>query len=197
MLAVKFGLQRFHQYTYGQNVTIETGHKPLLGIIKRPLSELSPRLQRMLLRCLRYQYSWEYHPAKEMVIADTLSRTPTSSSFNDYDELTEYQIALALQQTIPTPLGQFYWQEATKQDPALQTLLMYMKIGWSASKKTLPGPIKPYWIFRQDLAEKDGIIFKSSQAVVPLTLRNKVLASLHDGHVGIVKCIQRAKTSVY
>ena len=31
-MAVQFGLQRFHQYVYGQpNITVETDHLPLLG----------------------------------------------------------------------------------------------------------------------------------------------------------------------
>ena len=197
MLAVQFGLERFHQYTYGQHVTIQTDHKPLLGIVKRPLAELSPRLQRMRLRCLRYQYTLEYHPAKEMVLADTLSRTPNSSLYDDYDDLTDHQISSVMEQTIPTPLCRTRCQEATKNDPTMQALLMYMRTGWPATKKALPGPVKPYWTVSQDLAEKDGITFKGNQAVVPLILRNKVLATIHDGHLGIVKCIERAKTTVY
>ena len=34
LFAIQFGLQRFHQYVYGQRVTVETDHKPLLGIVK-------------------------------------------------------------------------------------------------------------------------------------------------------------------
>ena len=53
-LAIQFGLKRLHQYVYGQRVTIETDHKPLLGIIKKPISQISPRLQRMLSRPASY-----------------------------------------------------------------------------------------------------------------------------------------------
>ncbi|CAM1332155.1 Uncharacterised protein at_DN0313 [Pycnogonum litorale] len=49
-LAVQFGLTRFHQYVYGQSVTVETDQKPLLGIVKKGLNDLSPRLLRMRLR---------------------------------------------------------------------------------------------------------------------------------------------------
>ena len=47
MLAVQFGLERFHQYVHGQTITVETNHKHLLGISRKPLNEVSPRIQRM------------------------------------------------------------------------------------------------------------------------------------------------------
>jgi hypothetical protein len=50
-MAVQFGLQRFHQYVYGQpNITVETDHLPLLGIMKKGLNDITPRLLRMRLR---------------------------------------------------------------------------------------------------------------------------------------------------
>ena len=50
---------------------------------------------------------------------------------------------------------------------------------------------------RHDMTEKDGILFKGSQAVVPTALRLSVLESIHDGHLGIMKCLEQAKNSVY
>ena len=39
LLAVYFGCSRFHLFTYTRsNVTIETDHKPLVGLIKRVLT---------------------------------------------------------------------------------------------------------------------------------------------------------------
>ena len=49
LLAVLFGLQRFHQYVYGQTVIVETDHKPLLRIGNKAIALCSPRLQRMRL----------------------------------------------------------------------------------------------------------------------------------------------------
>ena len=38
MLAISFGLTRFHHYTYGRDVHVITDHKPLESIVKKPLS---------------------------------------------------------------------------------------------------------------------------------------------------------------
>ena len=37
LLAVTFGLDRFHQYTYGRPVTVQTDHKPLEVIVKKSI----------------------------------------------------------------------------------------------------------------------------------------------------------------
>ncbi|XP_062511696.1 uncharacterized protein K02A2.6-like [Corticium candelabrum] len=79
----------------------------------------------------------------------------------------------------------------------MQALITYIHTGWPPTRRSVPGPIKPYWNVRHDLTEKDGIVLKGSQAVVPVTMRKTVMNSIHEGHYGIVKCIERAKTSVY
>lgn len=43
----------------------------------------------------------------------------------------------------------------------------------------------------------DGLLLKGTRLVIPSTLRNDVLAKLHEGHQGIVKCKARARQSVW
>lgn len=50
LLAIWFGAEKFKQYVFGKHFTIETDHKPLLQIIKKPLNTCPPRLQRMLIQ---------------------------------------------------------------------------------------------------------------------------------------------------
>ena len=57
LLAVQFSLERFNQYTYGKKVTIESDHKPLEAIVKKSLAAAPPRLQRILLRMQKYDYT--------------------------------------------------------------------------------------------------------------------------------------------
>lgn len=53
-LAIVFGMEKFHQYTYGRKVTVQRDHKPLENIHKKPLLSAPKRLQRMLLRLQKY-----------------------------------------------------------------------------------------------------------------------------------------------
>lgn len=65
MLALVYGCERFHFYLYGNRFNLHTDHRPLLGLIKKPFDELSPRLQRMAIRLLRYDFVLEYVPGKK------------------------------------------------------------------------------------------------------------------------------------
>ena len=47
MLAVVFGCMKFHDYIYGMpNVGVESDHKPLEVILKKPLHQAPVRLQK-------------------------------------------------------------------------------------------------------------------------------------------------------
>ena len=59
MLAVLFGLQRFHHYTYGRLTQVVIDHKPLVTIVQKPLSKAPRRLQAMLLRTQEYRFTPE------------------------------------------------------------------------------------------------------------------------------------------
>jgi len=72
--SILYALERFDTYVYGRHVQIQTDHKPLLAIHKKALSSAPRRLQRMMLRLQRYDYTLNYRPGSQMILADTLSR---------------------------------------------------------------------------------------------------------------------------
>ena len=71
--AVLYGCTRFHDYIYGQKVTVETDHKPLVGIMAKPLHKLSPRIQSMRRKLLWYDINTTWKPGKKMFVPDCLS----------------------------------------------------------------------------------------------------------------------------
>ena len=62
LIAVVFGCERFHTYLYGKSFTVESDHKPLEMIQRKPLTAAPPRLQRMLLRLQPYDVTIRYCP---------------------------------------------------------------------------------------------------------------------------------------
>ncbi|GFY74919.1 uncharacterized protein K02A2.6 [Trichonephila inaurata madagascariensis] len=134
-MAVIYGLEHFNYYTYGRIVTVQTDHKPILGLSKKPYDTISPRLQRMLLRLNKYNIQLEYVPGKNLVIADALSRAQTTTdNFNEVlGQKATVRINL-LTQASPTK-----WEETaslTAGDPEMQDVLFHINDGWLQKKKT-------------------------------------------------------------
>ena len=43
LLAISWGVQKFHTYLYGNELIVKTDHKPLESIFKKPLNEAPPQ----------------------------------------------------------------------------------------------------------------------------------------------------------
>lgn len=117
-LAVLFGVQRFDQYTYGRQVTVENDHKPLESILRKPLSNAPKRLQDIMMRLNRYDIVFKFLKGKELVIVDTMS----SAYIN---EKTETRLDIFMVQ-MNSDLNDSRLQEirqATAKDPDLQELI--------------------------------------------------------------------------
>ena len=85
MLAILFGCVRFHEYIYGiPDIKVETDHKPLEAILRKPLHQAPARLQRMIIAIQKYSINVTYKPGKELAIADTLSRAFLPDTLEDY-----------------------------------------------------------------------------------------------------------------
>ena len=74
LLAIVFACERFHQFVYGNDIDVQSDHKPLEAIMTKPLSQTPPRIQRLLIRLQKYNLTVYFVPRKLMFIADTLSR---------------------------------------------------------------------------------------------------------------------------
>ena len=60
LLSIVHACERFDQYLFGREVTVETDHKPLEAIIKKPLLTAPKRLKRMIMRLQNYQMKVVY-----------------------------------------------------------------------------------------------------------------------------------------
>ncbi len=84
MLAIVYGLDKFHQYFYGREVIVVTDHQPLVSIKNKPLAKAPKRLRAMLLKTQDYNNKLTYKPGTKIPVADALSRIP----LNDREEVS-------------------------------------------------------------------------------------------------------------
>ena len=67
------GIEHFHHYVFGRNFMVHTHHQPLVQLMTKPLCEISPRLQRLLLKVIQYNFTTLYVKHDGMPVADCLS----------------------------------------------------------------------------------------------------------------------------
>ena len=53
-LGTTWGMEKFHYFLYGKEFTLETDQKPLVSIYKKHMIDISPRVQRLIVRSFPY-----------------------------------------------------------------------------------------------------------------------------------------------
>ena len=145
LLTIQFGLLRFKQYVYGQTVVVETDHKPLVGLLEKPIASCSPRIQRMRLQLQQFDFKLVYKPGKDLFIADTLSRAPSPNLFNDdVTQGCEEQVHSVLDLVIPKASTREKFAAATSADPTLGLVKEILSKGWPEHKSHCPVAAKPF-----------------------------------------------------
>ncbi|CAK1583539.1 unnamed protein product [Parnassius mnemosyne] len=209
LYACVFACERFHAYIYGRtDVVIETDHKPLVSIIKKPIVDSPSRLQRMLLKLQRYTFKLVYKAGKHLFIADALSRAYepepalsaqlSSAVYTQHDEVCAITRDMAMSAaTEVTDLQFIKLQKSSENDDELALLRKYIIGGWPANKHDVMDLVKPYWGYKEHLSIAYGLVWKDQRIVVPKLLRKDLLNKIHVGHVGLQKCQLRARETVF
>ena len=206
MLAIVFALERFHTYVYGTPVEVQTDHKPLIAIHKKPLASAPKRLQRMLLRLQRYDFTPVYTPGCKVILADTLSRAyaPLTTDENPPDAEFAEELATISDKQQMEDLQMVASQDTVDRikataaaDESYQLLIKQIQRGWPDNIEQVPESIRLYKGFADELIVCDGLVFKGRRVVIPTQARPDILKRLHSSHMGINSCQRRAKESVY
>ena len=77
-------MEKFHYFLYGKEFTLETSQKPLVIIYKKHMIDISPRVQRLIVRSFPYlPFKVVYKKGKDISVADALSHvTPMDPEDN-------------------------------------------------------------------------------------------------------------------
>ena len=83
-LGTIWGMEKLHCFLYGKEFTLETDQKPLVSIYKKHMVDISPRVQRLIVRSFPYlPFKVVYKKGKDIPVADVLSRvTPMDPEDN-------------------------------------------------------------------------------------------------------------------
>ena len=197
-LVTIWGMEKFYYFLYGKQFTLETDQKPLVSIYRMHMVEISPRIQRLAVRSFPYQpFDVQYRKGMENPLADTLSRVTLTPVEEDGIQLPIVAVNL-ITSNLPVSSTEIELiHEETSKDPTLTLLRCYIHMGWPNDHRMLPQELHTFWNYREDLSMENGLITKGARLLIPSTLRKKVLEQIHDGHLGIEKCMLKARDSVF
>ena len=197
-LAMIWGMEKFHYFLYGKHFTLKTDQKPLVSIYKKHMVEISPRIQRLVVRSFPYQpFDVQYRRGKEIPLADALSQVSPTPVEEDGIQLLIIAVNL-ITSSVPVSSSEIEMIHGeTARNPTLNLLRHYIHVGWPVDRRMLLREIHTFWNYREDLLMENGLVTKGARLVIPSTLRSKVLEQIHEGHLGIEKCMLKVRDSVF
>ena len=149
-LAIVFTLTKLRMYLVGCSFNVYTDHKPICGLLSKPIDRLSHRLQRWILNIQHFQFNLSYLRGQSNVLADALSRFPVScadSSITDAEN-PEYTLCFLLKSS---PVDMKAVALAIAADPSLSVILEHISSSWSLAGAS---QVRPYFTFRDELTAK-------------------------------------------
>ena len=88
-------------------------------------------------------------------------------------------------------------REQTTSDPTTRQLHDTILMGFPEDSRSMPKLTRIYHQYRSDLSIVEGVILYQDRIVIPPSLRDQVLETLHAAHQGATSMNARAKASVF
>ena len=134
-LAVTYGLETFSYHLIGRNVTVENDNSPLEQIFKKSINEAPSRLQRLLLKCLRFDIHVRYKQGRSIPVADALSRVCHEKGVQNMEDSIDDPAPHRSIHFSSTPTKLSAVKSSTAQDPVMNLLKETIFNGWPAYRK--------------------------------------------------------------
>ena len=99
-----------------------------------------------------------------------------------------------ISQIVSLPVTEVHIQTAARTDPILGAVLRYTQQGWPSK---VPEYLKPHWVRRNKFTVEKGILMWGIRVIVPTKLKDQVLQEIHQGHPGMNKMKQIARSHVW
>ena len=185
-LSIVWGVRKFQTYLEGRKFTLVTDHKPLKYIMdpgKAIPVTAAARLQRWCLFLGAFSYDINFRGTLQHANCDGLSRLPLpDSSIETPDEAELYQTTVVEALPVKEKDLRLY----TRRDPVLSRVLKLAESGWSTNEND--PDLKPYLQRRDEISVHHGeILMWGTRVIVPQRLRERVLHTIHEGHIGMAK----------
>ena len=195
-LGIQYALEKCNHYLRGApKFTIVTDHRPLVGIWTMELAAITnPRLLRLRLKTVPYDFELIWQPGKKQLVADALSRYPTFAPEAGCKELDEAHIYICRAITTQTPCRTLL--EAAQDSEYMKIVECVEKEEWSEIQEGHPAWELRKWGPSMSIlkGETGGalVLVGGERILVPQSARKAILDILHEGHPGVTKMVKKA-----
>ena len=150
-------------------------------ILQKPLARAPRRLQLMMMRLQKYDFTVHYERGENMHLADMLSRAYLPYNGKEVDDFESVNMVRYL------PISDQRLDEIraeTRKDQCLRELSDTILVGWPEKKEHAPALTHPYFSMRDELTVQDGLVFKGNSVVIPKSLRADMKLKIHSLSAG-------------
>ena len=180
LLALTFGLEKSKFWTLGNpHLVVFVNHKPLLGLLKnKDIDSIeNPRLNRLLIKTLKWNFDIHHVAGFDNCISDALSRFPSQSAAEIENFVGEF--------CEMSEMSCLTWDEVIKASqhcPKIKEIKSLIQSG--ANDRREWSNIPQYFKYRSLMKEKDDVIIYKGRLLIPSSLRPKALKWVHSAHQG-------------
>ena len=143
------------------------------------------------MRLMRFNVKAKYVPGKD-IVADTLSRSPVSTTESSSHEEIQAHVSDVQSSWQVSDAGLAKIRAETLKDVNLKAAMEYTIHGWPQYKEDVQLAARDFFIIRGELSLHDELLVRGDRIVVPFSLRKQILERIHEGHMGVAKCRERA-----
>ena len=197
-------MEKFNFFLYGKEFILETDQKPLVSIYKKHMIDISPRVQRLIVRLFPYlPFKMAYKKGVDIPVAEALSRV-TPMDPEDSIKLpiiavnmitTQVLMSTDCQSSFSNTLEQI--RKSTVKDEQLTRLKGSITTGFLSEKKNLPTDLYDFWPHKEMLFIESGLITCRTRIIVPREMRPEMLQYIYEGLQGKEHCLLRTKNTVF
>ena len=153
------GMEKFHYFLYGKEFTLEMNQKPLVSIYKKHMIDISPKVQRLIVRSvLHLPFKVVYKKGVDIPVSNALSRV-TPMDPEDNIKLSIIAVNMITTQVLMSTdcQGSCSYKlqcltESTSQDEKLTWLKGYINTGFPCDKKNLLTDLYEFWPHKEMLS---------------------------------------------
>ena len=145
---------------------VHTDHQPLVQLMTKPLCEISPRLQRLLLKVTQYNFNTIYVKHDGVPVADCLSWNVQIESALEDEAINVTVTAISMFQEVK--INQIKCE--TSKDLTLFKLAKMVLTGWPDQRAEIDPDVHAFWIHHWNLSIVDGVMMNGTRIVIPRSL---------------------------